>query len=154
MVAYSYIRWSSSIQTKGDSLSRQISKTREFCNSNGWILDESLQPDKGVSAFRGKNITEGPLAQFLEKIENNHIDTPCVLVVEAIDRLTRAHWTEAEKIWRKIIDEGVTIASWQTGKIYSPEFMSKSPFNVMMFLIVYLLLFMCNEPLYKYKLLV
>jgi DNA invertase Pin-like site-specific DNA recombinase len=134
MVAYSYIRWSSSIQTKGDSLNRQISKTREFCNSNGWILDESLQPDKGVSAFRGKNITEGPLAQFLEKIENNHIDTPCVLVVEAIDRLTRAHWTEAEKIWRKIIDGGVTIASWQTGKIYSPEFMSKSPMNVMMFL--------------------
>ena len=98
------------------------------------MLDESLQPDKGVSAYRGKNIAEGPLAQFLEKLENKHIETPCVLVVEAIDRLTRAHWTEAEKIWRSIIDAGVTIASWQTGKVYSPEFMQASPVNVMMFL--------------------
>jgi DNA invertase Pin-like site-specific DNA recombinase len=52
MKAYSYKRWSTDKQTKGDSLMRQTNSARAICEQKGWELDESLEPDAGISAFR------------------------------------------------------------------------------------------------------
>jgi DNA invertase Pin-like site-specific DNA recombinase len=89
LTAYSYIRWSSDIQSKGDSLRRQLEMTRLICREHGWHLDESLAHDNGISAFNGSNLQNGSLGHFLKAVEAKYINTPCVLVVEALDRLTR-----------------------------------------------------------------
>jgi hypothetical protein len=69
-VAYSYIRFSSKAQAKGDSLRRQIKDTQSWCQRNGVRLDDSLDlHERGVSAFRGKNATEGKLAEFLKAVQ-------------------------------------------------------------------------------------
>ena len=86
--AYSYLRFSRPEQMKGDSLRRQISQTEELCRRNGWVLDSTLT-DKGLSAWSGKNARQGALSVFLAGIESGKIATPCVLVVEQIDRITR-----------------------------------------------------------------
>src|SRR5690242_17902406 len=76
--AYSYRRWSSDPQTFGDSDKRQLEATRDICNQRGWELDETLKPDKGVSAYTGSNLEHGSLAQFLQRVESGRIKTPCV----------------------------------------------------------------------------
>ena len=60
--AFSYIRMSSDVQLKGDSLRRQLAKSREYAEKHGLALVETDElKDLGVSAFRGRNIREGAL---------------------------------------------------------------------------------------------
>jgi len=55
--AYSYIRFSTPEQLKGDSLCRQLEASRAYAKQHGLVLDENLR-DIGVSAFKGKNATD------------------------------------------------------------------------------------------------
>ena len=66
--AYSYIRFSTPDQIKGDSLRRQLEGSRQWADDNGYELDTSLR-DLGVSAYSGANRTEGSLRKFIEMIE-------------------------------------------------------------------------------------
>src|SRR5881227_281955 len=59
-VAYSYVRFSSRNQAKGDSLRRQLETSREFAAKQGWSLIEDYA-DLGVSGFTGSNIKDGDL---------------------------------------------------------------------------------------------
>ncbi|MDH6266373.1 DNA invertase Pin-like site-specific DNA recombinase, partial [Rhizobium sp. SG_E_25_P2] len=52
--AYSYVRMSTHKQLSGDSLRRQLEKSRSFAKEHGLRLDEGLS-DIGVSAWKGKN---------------------------------------------------------------------------------------------------
>ena len=42
ITAYSYVRFSTIEQLKGDSLRRQLSQSQEYCQQNGFVLDTSL----------------------------------------------------------------------------------------------------------------
>jgi DNA invertase Pin-like site-specific DNA recombinase len=116
--AYSYIRWSSETQTKGDSLTRQLEATRKICKERGWQLDESLTPDKGVSAYAGTNLEKGSLGAFLERVKSGSIATPCILVVEALDRLTRTRLRDARKLFDGLLERKVSICTAHNGKVY------------------------------------
>jgi hypothetical protein len=59
--AYSYIRFSSAEQALGDSYRRQREKADAWAAENGYVIRDTLE-DLGVSAFRLKNLKEGPLA--------------------------------------------------------------------------------------------
>src|SRR4051794_32979546 len=60
--AFSYIRFSSKRQAKGESFRRQMEFALEVCAENGWTLDETLtMHDLGVSAYRGANAKVGAL---------------------------------------------------------------------------------------------
>jgi len=71
--AYSYIRFSTLQQLKGDSLRRQLEGSRKWAKENGYELDTSLR-DLGVSAFSGANRTVGALKKFIDLIEQGQID--------------------------------------------------------------------------------
>ena len=53
--AYSYIRYSSPQQAKGDSFRRQLSATQAYCEKHGYELDTELSvyQELGVSGFSG-----------------------------------------------------------------------------------------------------
>src|SRR5262249_19198675 len=88
--AFSYIRFSSSKQQKGDSYRRQSEFAVEICRENGWVLDEPLAlDDLGVSSFRGANAKVGALAEFLEAIRIGRVLRGSILIIESIDRLSR-----------------------------------------------------------------
>ena len=87
--AYSYVRFSSRKQEEGDSIRRQMKMAQDYCDRMGYRLDNSLRQDRGVSAYRGKNVTKGALGDFLAKIAAGKISPPDILVVENLDRLTQ-----------------------------------------------------------------
>src|SRR4051794_17399302 len=88
MKAYSYIRFSTPEQLKGDSLRRQLQLSRDYALQHGLELDEELK-DIGVSAFKGKNRTDGALGRFINLVREGKIEPGSVLLVESLDRLSR-----------------------------------------------------------------
>jgi hypothetical protein len=63
--AYSYLRFSTPEQMKGDSHRRQSTRAQEYAVRNHLDLDDKLTfHDLGVSGYRGKNSETGMLAEF------------------------------------------------------------------------------------------
>jgi len=118
MKAYSYIRWSSDPQTKGDSLARQIERTRAVCASLGLNLDETLIADRGVSGYTGKNLHKGALGKFIEAVESGRVKTPFVLVVEGLDRVTRMRVRDARKLFERLLELDVKICTAHNEAVY------------------------------------
>jgi hypothetical protein len=107
--AYSYIRFSSKPQEEGDSIRRQVEITRQWAEREGIHLDTSLQPDKGISAFRGKNRDLGSLAAFLRLVETGRVLAGSYLVVEGLDRITRQEIQPALLLILNLLQKGIRI---------------------------------------------
>ncbi len=89
-VAYSYIRFSTVEQIKGDSLRRQTTASAQYAAANGLELDTSLNAqDLGVSAFSGANFESGALGKFITAIDEGRVARGSYLLVESLDRLSR-----------------------------------------------------------------
>src|SRR5438105_2743351 len=105
--AFSYLRFSDKKQAKGDSLRRQLQWGPEVCARKGWTLDDTFKPDRGISAFRGKNAATGELAKFLEAIKRGQVEPGDVLLLESLDRLTREDLDPGWELFRRILKGGV-----------------------------------------------
>ena len=118
--AYSYVRFSTPDQMKGDSFRRQAEASRRYADENGLELDESLSfHDLGVSAFRGRNVEDGALGSFLDAVDQNRVKPGSYLLVESLDRLSRQTPYKAFKRFSDILDRGVNIITLHDGKTYS-----------------------------------
>src|SRR5215472_16432908 len=106
-IAYSYLRWSTPIQSWGDSDRRQIEWATAWCEQNDCVLAEVYR-DSGVSAFEGKNRSKGALRDFLNAVKSGKIK-PKYLVVENLDRLSREDPFEAMDLLREIVKSGITL---------------------------------------------
>ncbi|WP_341707630.1 recombinase family protein [Halopseudomonas sp.] len=84
--AYSYIRFSSLEQAKGDSFRRQTEGIRNYCTKNGLDLATSAEYtffDKGKSAYKADHVGEnGQLKRFIDLVESGHIKKGSYLIVE------------------------------------------------------------------------
>ena len=118
--AYSYIRFSTPQQLKGDSLRRQLEASRAYAKQHNLILDESLR-DIGVSAFKGKNATEGALKKFIELVEAGRIEQGSILILESLDRLSRQQVFTALGLFSSILSAGVEIVTLSDGQHYTAE---------------------------------
>jgi len=108
--AYSYIRFSTPEQIKGDSLRRQLEGSRQWADENNYELDTSLR-DLGVSAYSGANRTEGSLKKFIDLIEQGQIDEGSVLILESLDRLSREELTKSLNLFISILSAGIKIVT-------------------------------------------
>jgi DNA invertase Pin-like site-specific DNA recombinase len=91
--AYSYIRFSSTEQLKGDSLRRQTELSVNYANVHGLILDTKLNlRDLGISAFDKSNLTKGALGYFLKLVEDGLIPRGSYLLVESLDSQCWHHY--------------------------------------------------------------
>src|ERR1700719_681554 len=86
-IAYSYARFSTPQQERGDSERRQIEAARQYAEQHRFILDESVVVDRGVSAFAGKNVSEGALGEFIKRVEREKIARGSALFVDHQKRL-------------------------------------------------------------------
>lgn len=122
IIAYSYIRFSSPEQSKGDSLRRQEQLAEDYCRRRGWTLDTSLSlRDLGVSAFRGKNALVGNLGVFLAAIKRGTVLPGSVLIVENVDRISRQGIDEGYDIVKSILKAGVHIVTLSPEREFGPE---------------------------------
>lgn len=120
--AYSYIRFSHPTQMRGDSLRRQWEATQKFCKEKGFVLDEALSlRDLGVSGFREKNLRERGLAVFLDAVRSKRVPRGSWLIVENLDRLSRAQVRVGLQLWLELLDAGITIHTHTPERDYPPE---------------------------------
>jgi DNA invertase Pin-like site-specific DNA recombinase len=136
-VAYSYLRFSTSEQAKGDSRRRQLAMAEKYAADHHLKLDKHLSfRDLGVSAFRGKNAKEGALRAFLEAIEHNLVPWGSFLLIESLDRLSRDRILSAQALFLQIIQAGVTIVTLTDQRSYSLESINQNPLDLIVSLVV------------------
>lgn len=133
--AYSYIRMSSQQQLKGDSLRRQLDKSREYAAENNLDLDEGLR-DIGISAWTGENLKDGALGQFLQLVKTGRIERGSFLLVESLDRLSRREVRNAIGPFVEIINAGITIVTLVDKQTYSETTVDENWTQLMMSLAI------------------
>ena len=120
--AYSYIRFSSVRQQRGDSVARQTRLSAEYADKHNLDLDTELNlSDLGISAFDRSNLEKGALGQFLRLVEEGRIPKGSFLLVESLDRLSRDKVMDALAIFTSILKAGITIVTLSDGQVYSYE---------------------------------
>lgn len=120
--AISYIRFSTKGQIKGDSLDRQLASARDYAKRHNYYLDERVNyQDLGMSAFKGKNSTEGKLKAFLNAVDEGTLPGDVTLLVESFDRLSRNEVADALELFLSITKRGVTIVTLTDERVYSRE---------------------------------
>jgi len=127
--AYSYMRFSTLEQGKGDSLNRQTTMAREWSERHGVPLDTELYlTDKGVSAYRGANAETGALGAFLDMVRAGTIPRGSWLLVESLDRISRQVVRKAARTIEDIVDAGITVVDLSDGaREYSAEALDSDP---------------------------
>lgn len=136
-LAYSYLRFSTPEQAKGDSRRRQLSLAEEYARRRGLQLDRSLNfRDLGISAFRGKNAKEGSLRAFLDAVEHGIVPPGSFLLVESLDRLSRDRILEAQGLFLQIVSAGVTIVTLVDQRSYSRESLNANPTDLIVSLVI------------------
>lgn len=119
---YSYLRFSSAEQSKGDSHRRQTALRERWLKANKLAVDEVLTiEDLGLSGWQGKNAAVGNLAAFVEAIRKGLVRKGSILVVEHLDRLSRNYVRKAVSLFSEILDAGVTIQTLEPERTYRPE---------------------------------
>lgn len=134
---YSYIRFSTIEQAKGNSLNRQLSFAKEVAKEKGLELDDSLSMrDMGLSAFHKTNITRGALGVFLAAVEQGKVPPGSILVLESLDRISRAAPLDSQGIIAQIINADITVITAADRKEYNKENIKKNPMDLVYIIIV------------------
>jgi DNA invertase Pin-like site-specific DNA recombinase len=138
-VAYSYLRFSTPDQFKGDSFRRQTEMARQYAATHGLELDSKLTlQDLGVSAFRGRNHRTGALRAFLDAVEAGMVEEGSCLLVESLDRLSRDAIVEAHGLFLLIVNAGVTVVTLSDGKAYSRAGINANPMDLLYSLLIFI----------------
>jgi len=138
-LAYSYIRFSSAKQELGDSLRRQLKLAEAYAERNQLTLDTHSFQDLGVSAFKGKNSTEGKLGTFISAVEKGLIPKGSFLLVESFDRMSRDDVDTALELFLRITRLGITLVTLQDEKVYSRASLKRDPVTSLLGSIMYML---------------
>jgi DNA invertase Pin-like site-specific DNA recombinase len=129
--AISYLRFSSVIQGKGDSSTRQNASRDRWLEAHPEIPLKREMNDLGLSAFSGKHVAKGDLGDFLALCETKEFRAECArrdvyLLVENLDRLSRERILKALAQLEGILESGVKVVTLCDLKTYD----SKSLDNV------------------------
>ncbi len=116
---------------------RWLTPHRRPLNTASWTEKCSLR-DEGLSACHQRHIESGALDVFLVTAEQGRIPTESVLVVEGLDRLSRAEPIQALAQLAQIINAGTTLVTASDGKQYSREQIKANPMDLVYSLLVVL----------------
>ncbi|MFO0849564.1 MAG: recombinase family protein [Gemmataceae bacterium] len=114
-IAYSYVRFSTLEQAKGDSLRRQAELRDAWLKKSGAVLDTSLTlRDEGVSAFTGshhdkRNKDRHALAAFLVLVKTGRVRRGSYLIIESLDRLSREEILPALTLLLDLLNHGIQV---------------------------------------------
>ncbi|HEY4528965.1 MAG TPA: recombinase family protein [Luteimonas sp.] len=134
---YSYKRFSDPKQAAGGSADRQHEYAARWAAERGMALDESLTLfDKGLSAYHQTHVTRGALGTFLRAVEDGMVPTGSTLIVESLDRLSRAEPIVAQAQLAQIINAGITVVTAGDNREYSREGLRAQPMDLVYSLLV------------------
>lgn len=134
---YSYLRFSDARQSIGDSAARQMQYAARWAAEHGMQLDEQLSMrDEGLSAYHQQHVKSGALGVFLRAIAEGRIVPGSVLIVEGLDRLSRAEPVLAQAQLTQIITAGITVVTASDGKSYTRESLREQPMDLVYSLLI------------------
>lgn len=134
---YSYMRFSDVRQAAGASSDRQRAYAVKWAAEHGLALDENLSMrDEGMSAFHQRHVKRGALGIFLKAVEDGLVPPDSGLIVEGLDRLSRAEPIQAQAQLTSIITAGISVVTASDGKVYSRELMMDNPMDLIYSLLV------------------
>ncbi|WP_198325386.1 recombinase family protein [Pseudomonas alkylphenolica] len=123
--AYSYIRFSSPEQAKGDSHRRQREAADDYCNEHGLELAkarEYLFFDPGRSAYTQEHVGDkGQLKRFIDLVDSGDIKPGSYLLVESLDRLSRDKVMAALSQFTDLLRKGIKIVTLSDKRVYSED---------------------------------
>lgn len=142
--AYSYTRFSTPEQAKGDSARRQKDAAKAWAAQHGIELDTELSfADQGVSGYTGANLETGALGAFLERVKDGTVPAGSWLLVESLDRISRQVARKAIRAIEDIVEAGVTVVDLSDGgREYSTEALDR---DHMLFIMMVLRFVRANE---------
>lgn len=136
-LVYSYTRFSDPRQATGHSSERQASYASRWAEEHGLRLDESLtMRDEGLSAYHQRHVKSGALGVFLAAVEDGKVPPGSVLVVEGLDRLSRAEPMVAQSQLGLIVNAGITVVTASDNKVYSRERLRENPMDLIYSLLI------------------
>ncbi|MEI6829010.1 MAG: recombinase family protein [Synechococcaceae cyanobacterium ELA445] len=124
VLAVPYSRVSSTDQASGLGLDRQASDPARYCEARGWTLyDGPGYSDAGVSAYGGKNLSDGALSRFLADVKVGRFGAePVALLIEDLDRFSRAMPLAVLPVLvDDVLNAGVTVSVMAKGRDISRE---------------------------------
>ena len=134
---YSYLRFSDPRQATGSSADRQLQYAQRWAAEKGLALDESLSlRDEGLSAYHQRHVKQGALGVFLQAVEDGRIADGSVLVVEGLDRLSRAEPIQAQAQLAQIVNAGITVVTASDGREYNRAGLKAQPMDLVYSLLV------------------
>ncbi|WP_051880512.1 recombinase family protein [Buttiauxella noackiae] len=139
---YSYVRFSSERQATGNSLERQKDSIANMVKQVA--IDHDLEifeeyEDFGVSAFKGKNISEGgALAEFIKHVDSGKVPKGSFLLIESLDRFSRANAMLAVNLFTSLLLKGIVVVTGIDKQVYQQtevnnDTMQQLMFSVMLF---------------------
>ncbi|WP_240350588.1 recombinase family protein [Pseudomonas viridiflava] len=134
---FSYLRFSDPKQSAGGSADRQLQYAQRWAAEKSLVLDESLSlRDEGLSAYHQRHVTQGALGVFLLAIQDGRIAAGSILVVEGLDRLSRAEPIQAQAQLAQIINAGITVVTASDGREYNRASLKAQPMDLVYSLLV------------------
>ena len=120
--AYSYLRFSTPEQSRGDSFRRQSEASLRYAEENGLELDTRLSfQDLGRSAYRGSNTQDGALGDFIQAVDQGLIEKGSYLLVESLDRLSREAVLSALSKLIDLLNKGVRVVTLSDQRVHTLE---------------------------------
>jgi DNA invertase Pin-like site-specific DNA recombinase len=131
------MRFSDPRQAGGHSSERQMAYAAQWAAEHGLLLDDKLSlRDEGLSAYHQRHVKSGALGVFLAAVQQGRIPLGSVLVVEGLDRLSRAEPIQAQAQLAQIVNAGITVVTASDGKRYSREHLKANPMDLVYSLLV------------------
>lgn len=120
--AISYVRFSSDLQFGGNTLKRQGDKVTNWLKEHPAYTLVNQYSDDGVSAYKGDHLKDsGALYRLISDAEKGLYKKGTVLLVEALDRLSRQGNRATQKLVDRILSTGLSMVLLQDNpdKIYT-----------------------------------
>jgi len=124
--AYSYIRFSSPEQARGDSGRRQLEAAKAYALKHDLDFAERGDYtflDSGLSAFKGRHLDdESQLKRFLDLVEEGAVTRGSFLLIESLDRLSREKVSRALPRFMDLLNKGIVVVTLADEKVYTEDF--------------------------------
>jgi len=131
-----YSRFSSAQQRFGISIERQYSEALQYIQHEGLVLlEDGHFSDEGVSAFKGKNVSQGALGDLMALLQSGDIPKDTVIIVEEISRLSRNNSYQALSLIQDIVNAGATIVTLHDRTVYTKEGFEENPMTLLLLLV-------------------
>lgn len=129
--AYIYCRYSSEMQSQGDSLRRQFQSCNDAIKKYNLYIKEKIT-DEAFSGYHGDNLLNGKLKKFIDDANSGDIEPGAILIVENLDRITRLQPSKALNIIMNILNTGLEIYQTSPSHLFSFKDKTSEAINIIM----------------------